>query len=449
MADICIIGGGVTGLTTAYRLMNDHTVMVLESQSKAGGWLQSYAHESGVTINEAPNGWLDSEPKVFELIQSLGLEHRLIKAAPNAKRWIWHCGEMQLVPTSPPQLLTSPLLSFWSKLRLLIEPFVSSRSPTDESLADFVGRRLGRGVLDTLVAPMCAGIFAAPPENLSAAAAFPLLIELEEKYGSLFKGMRARRQEGHSAPHLTSLKGGVGELSSALASQLNDRIELGQPALSVQPHQGNWRVHTEDGSIDADVVVLCCPAYVQSKLLRGSIPELSKLMAEIPYYHAVVAASVTERSQLMRPPNGFGILTARGSELSGALGVLYSSEIFPDYAPTGLTLTRCILGGARYPTIAQEDQQRIRQRVQTIHETLFDAQGTIDSIDIHTHQRAIPCYDPSHMTRQLAIRALQERHPGLYIGGNHIGGIGVKDCIRNAFVLAQQVHHYIYPPTVA
>ena len=79
---------------------------------------------------------------------------------------------------SPPQLLTSPLLSVWAKLRLLVEPFVSSRSPTDESLADFVSRRLGRGVLDTLVAPMCAGIFAAPPENLSAAAAF-LLIELE------------------------------------------------------------------------------------------------------------------------------------------------------------------------------------------------------------------------------------------------------------------------------
>ena len=262
-------------------------------------------------------------------------------------------------PHVPPQLLTSPLLSVWAKLRLLVEPFVSSRSPTDESLADFVSRRLGRGVLDTLVAPMCAGIFAAPPENLSAAAAFPLLIELEEKHGSLFKGMRARQQEGRKAPHLTSLKGGVGELTRTLSTKLDERLKLSTPALSVQPQQGSWRVHTEDGSIDADAVLLCCPAYVQAKLLRGSIPELSKLMAEVQYFHAVVAASVIEKDKLSEPPNGFGILTARSSELHGALGVLYSSEIFPDYAPAGMTLTRSILGGARYPNIAEEDQQKL------------------------------------------------------------------------------------------
>ena len=123
-----------------------------------------------------------------------------------------------------PQLLTSPLLSVWAKLRLLVEPFVSSRSPTDESLADFVSRRLGRGVLDTLVAPMCAGIFAAPPENLSAAAAFPLLIELEKNMEASSKGCGHGEQEGRKAPHLTSLKGGVGgELTRTLSTQLDER----------------------------------------------------------------------------------------------------------------------------------------------------------------------------------------------------------------------------------
>ena len=112
-----------------------------------------------------------------------------------------------------------------------------------------------------------------------------------------------------------------------------------------------------------------------------------------------------------------------------------------------MTLTRSILGGARYPNIAEEDQQRIRQRVQHIHETLFGLNGAIEAIDVHAHQRAIPCYDPNHMTRQLAIKALQERHPGLYIGGNHIGGIGVKDCIRLPIHWRSNSTAF-YPPTV-
>ena len=142
------------------------------------------------------------------------------------------------------------------------------------------------------------------------------------------------------------------------------------PALSVLPHQGITHIHTEEGSIDADALVLSCPAFVQAKLLRGSIPELAKLMAEIPYYSAVVAAAVMESHQLTHPPDGFGILTARQSELHGALGVLYSSEIFQGYAPEGWTLTRSILGGSRYPDIAEEDQQKVRHH-QRIREPLL------------------------------------------------------------------------------
>lgn len=449
MADICIVGGGITGLTTAYRLMHDHDVRVLESKGHAGGWLQSYTHPSGAIINTAPNGWLDSEPRVGELIQALGLETSVIQAQPEAKRWVWHQDRAHAIPLSPPQILTSPLLSLWSKLRILLEPFISSTSPPDETLADFVSRRLGKGVLDTLVAPMCAGIFAAAPEELSAAAAFPMLIELEAQHGSLLKGMRARQKEKRPRPQLTSLKQGVGQLSAALSEKLDHRITVNSPALSIQPHMGAWRIHTEEGSIDADALVLSCPAFVQAKLLRGSIPELAKLMQEISYSSAVVAATVVERSQLERPPQGFGILTARQSELFGALGVLYSSEIFPSYAPEGWALTRSILGGSRYPLLAKEDQQQLRQRIHKIHETLFGLKGLLNTVDIHTHLQAIPCYDPNHMRRQLAIRALQARHPGLYLAGNHIGGIGVKDCIRNGYELAQQIHHYIYPPTVA
>jgi oxygen-dependent protoporphyrinogen oxidase len=296
---------------------------------------------------------------------------------------------------------------------------------------------------------MCAGIFAAKPEELSAEAAFPLLIELEKKYGSLLLGMNARKKEGRTKPRLTSLRNGAGQLTEALSKSLGKRIKYNCSAQSIQQHQGGWRVHTDTDTIDADVVILSCPAYVQARLLRGCVPDLSKHLEEIPYHNVVVAAAMMEKSKLSHPPDGFGVLVARGSELHGALGVLYSSEIFPDYAPENMVLTRSILGGSRYPEIADLDEQTIHHKVENIHRDLLGLEGRMDAVDIHVHTQSIPSYDIQHMRRQLAIRALQERHPGLYISGNHLFGIGVKDCIRNSYKIAQQVHHYIVPPTVA
>lgn len=449
MPAICIIGGGISGLTVAHELMSDHEIVVLESAPNAGGLLRSNQHKKGFVINEAPNGWLNSEPSVLKLIQSLNLEADVLEANPKAARWIWRNGQCHPIPTKPSTLLKSPLLSFFAKCRLLIEPLIPAREIQDESLADFVRRRLGAGSLDTLVAPMCAGIFAAHPEELSVAAAFPLLKQLEKQHGSLVMGMRARKKENKAAPVLTSLKGGVGQLSQAIAERLGDIVQYNSEVIAVQPDQGGWRIHTNEGSLTSDVIIMACPAHIQAKLLRGSIPELAKHMDLIPYHSAVVAAAMLPTDRLTNPPDGFGVLVSRDSELHGALGVLHSSSIFPSFAPEGHTLTRTILGGSRYADLISEDTQSIQNRVHQVHSDLYGLEGQLQDIEVHMHPRSIPCYSPDHMRRQLAIRALQERHAGLYMMGNHLFGIGVKDCIRNATQIAQSVHHYIYPPTYA
>ena len=93
------------------------------------------------------------------------------------------------IPNSPAGFLTTPLFSLPAKLRVLAEPFIG-RAPEglEESIAQFVQRRLGQEFLDYAIDPLVAGIYAGSPQMLSVPEAFPKLHALEQRYRSLFLG---------------------------------------------------------------------------------------------------------------------------------------------------------------------------------------------------------------------------------------------------------------------
>ena len=216
-----VVGAGISGLSVAAWLDDS---IVFEAQAKEGGWVKSISHPLGFSLDLAANGWLDNEPAVMELIQHLGIEDQVCPASPaRKKRFVYHRDSMVALPDKPPKIIFSPLLSFWSKLRLLWEPFVRSKHHReDESLAQFASRRLGAGVIPSLLSPMTAGIYAANPEDISVAAAFPQLIKMEKEYGSILKALRLRPKK--AAPVLTSLKKSTGTLCEEIATRLGPRL---------------------------------------------------------------------------------------------------------------------------------------------------------------------------------------------------------------------------------
>src|SRR5690348_6037558 len=183
---IAVIGGGVTGLAAAYRLQRlGFEPTVYEAAPRVGGVTRTERRD-GFLAETGPNSLTTPKPAVAALLTELGLAEQLLEANPAARRrYLVRDGRLTPLPASPLEFLTSPLLSPGAKLALLREPFVPASDPeVEESIADFVRRRLGAEALDYVAGPFVAGIYAGEPEALSLRHALPKLHALEQEHGS-------------------------------------------------------------------------------------------------------------------------------------------------------------------------------------------------------------------------------------------------------------------------
>ena len=449
MSRVAVIGGGISGLATARFLLAADPgldLTVLEARDTPGGNVRSDLVD-GRVLDRAANGWLDSEPAMARLLALDGLDAELLPASDRAgARWIWADGALHPVPLSPPALLSSRLLSWPAKLRMLLEPLVgrgpSSTPDGEETVAAFVGRRLGRGVVDRMVGPMCAGIHAAGPEQLSLRAAFPRMAELERVHRSLFLAMLRLRRGGAPPGHLHTLRGGAGALTARLTDALGPRVRLGAAATALEERGGSWRIQLADGSLDADAVVLACPAPAQARLVGPVDGDAADALSAIPSSPVAVVITAAPLDAWERPPDGFGVLVAHRTPRSdlGVLGSLYTSSIFPDHAPEGEALLRTIIGGAVEPDAAGLEDDALLARARRATEAFLGPARIQPRLSrIYRHPEGIPRYAPGHTGRVARVRAAQDRHPGLWFVGNHLEGIGVKDCARAAEAAAAQV----------
>ena len=205
MKSVAIIGAGLTGLTAAFSLKrNGIPATVYEVSGRAGGVIQSVRRD-GFLAESGPNTLLETAPEISQLIRDLNLEARRQPTSPDAEaRFVVRNKQPVAMPSSQLGIFTSKLLSIGTKLALLREPFIPPRRDgPEESVADFVSRRLNREFLDRLVDALVAGIYAGDPHKLSVQHALPRLAQLETKYGSLIKGQfrsaRERKKTGQVA----------------------------------------------------------------------------------------------------------------------------------------------------------------------------------------------------------------------------------------------------------
>lgn len=444
---IAIIGGGISGLTCAFWLKEyGHHVKVFEKEPSVGGWVKSRQTANGSIMDLAANGWLDNEPAVHRLIDALDAHQEHISVSdPQSTRWIVFQDKLVPAPLSPPMLLRTPLLSFWSKLRLLFEPFVTSKSPPNESLAEFVERRLGSGVVKGLLTPMVAGIYAANPSELDVRACFSKLVDWEDQYTSLFAALRSPKRPKSKAPILHTFRGGAGAICEMLARRISDENIVFEKIEALERKERHWILQSEhQNHSQFDHVVLACPAYSQSQLLQNIDEETAHLLDKISYSDVAVAISEYTEDSFPHRNRGFGALCAQDQELYGVLGILFSSDIFPSRTSgqSQRLLTRTILGGTRYPDVLDWSEQDIKKRVSQAHQIIFgQAKHQSSEVYVFKHKRAIPLYARGHDELQQKIRSqIRTKNDSLSLLGNHLFGVGVKDCIRNGEECAKDIH---------
>jgi oxygen-dependent protoporphyrinogen oxidase len=424
--DAVIVGGGITGLSCAYRLKRlGVSALVLESADRVGGVIRS-ERRNGHLVEWGPNSLLPTA-KTFEFLDELGLGGDLIQANPKSPRYIVVNRRLRAVPFGP--------VSLRGLARAAGEPFVRTSSANvadDESVASFFSRRFGNEVHDRLAAPFVTGIFAGDTEKLSAAAVFPRIVEMERQHGSVLAamlkpGLGRSRQRGRKAA-ISSFTDGMEALPRRLASELN-----------VETRCTGIRIGKD---VRSRATVLALPAHRAAEVVGEVHPDLAGALNAVVYAPVVVAAASLAESSLASPLRGFGFLAPRAERLS-ILGTVFSSLLFPNRAPAGRLLLTSFLGGALKPEVFDWPDERVWDVVCSELKQVLKASLQPEPVALFRHRYAIPQYNIGHRARIERITGEAGKCPGLFVTGNFLHGVSVPACIEQGEAAADAVAEYL------
>ncbi|MFN4319110.1 MAG: protoporphyrinogen oxidase [Aquificaceae bacterium] len=433
MIDAIVVGAGISGLSLAAHLKREgFEVKVLEKEEVEGGNIQTIKRD-GFVLELGPQTIL-ADQKVEEFLQKVGIEPQY--AQDQAKiRYIYKKGKLIPLPMSPISFLTSPLFSLFGKLRVLKEPFIAPSIKKEESVEEFVVRRLGKEFLDYVVAPFISGVYAGDPKELSVKYAVKRVYELEQKFGSLIKGAIKLKALGPGG-RLISFEGGNHTLIKKLGEGLD--LERENVVLRIRRKVDRFVIDAKGGKYEARSVIISAPATSASYLLREISWSASQIFDQIYYAPVVVVHAAVDKGSV---PPGFGFLIPR-VEKKRMLGVLFSSQIFKDRAPQDKELLTIYLGGATDPEVIDYEEERIFSLVEKeLRETLFV--NRVEFLNLTRWKRAIPQYTLGYGKYLELAKTLEQENPGLFLTGNYLYGVSVADCIRASYKVAQKVKEFL------
>lgn len=465
--NITIIGGGIAGLSTAWYVQKEARargqavqVTVLEAGDRWGGKVRT-DHVEGFTVEGGPDSFITQKPWAWQLAQELGLgeaclgtndAHKQVFVLNHGRVTPLPEGVLLIIPTKFKPFALSPLISPLGKLRMGLDLLVPAKKDKgDETLADFVRRRLGQEALDKIAEPLMSGIYNADAEQQSVAATFPRFQAIEQKHGSLIRGMlaaqKARRAAkprssqgpGPKPPSVfVSFREGTQTLIAALVDQLTAqgvdlRLNTAVSSLataSLDSEYDGYTMTTNDGhSHQADVVICATPAYITADLLETLAPPASELLHQIRYVSTGTLSLAYRRSDLPALPEGFGVVIPRTEERQ-INAITFSSVKFAQRAPDESLLLRVFFGGSRTPqTISLEDDALLR----VVKRELADMVGITAVPLFHRLYRwhqSNPQYDVGHLDKVAAIEAALP--PGIWVTGSAYRGVGLPDCVHQA-----------------
>ncbi|MBI1317938.1 MAG: protoporphyrinogen oxidase [Candidatus Hydrogenedens sp.] len=438
---ILVIGGGISGLCSAYylsRFYRPQHVMLLEGASRLGGTCYS-DRMNGFVCEWGPNGWLDKEPQTKQWLKDLKIDGQTVTANDAAsKRFILRNNKLHEIKP-PPAFLFTRALSLGGKLRMMQEPLRPRRKSTEpETVWDFAARRLGPEVADYLVTPMISGVFAGDPKKLSVEHAFPMLVEMEQKHGSLFNGMKAMAAEKKKAGptgmtgKLTSFPNGMGTLIEAAGAALGDRVRLNEGVTRIERRDDRFLVTTAQGKeYRSQGLVLAIPSHAAGRMMADLDRRQGAALAEIPYAPITVFCTGFRREDIEHPLDGFGFLAPRNENVR-ALGCLWSSSIFPNRAPEGYVLLRTMYGGALDPKSSELSDRDLLNAFTRDMSGLLGIKKQPEFGRIYRHPRGIPQYDLKHGKHLEVLDYGERQFPGLVYAGNAYRGIALNDCVKAA-----------------
>jgi oxygen-dependent protoporphyrinogen oxidase len=443
---IAVVGGGIAGLTAALTLQQAGLPFVLfESAPRLGGVIRTEKQE-GFLLEAGADAMLAQKPAGLALCRALGLGDRLVPTNQEARTvYVLRGGRLHPlpegalgVPRRVGSFLKSGLFSWAGKLRMgcdLVRP--ARTAAQDESIAAFVERRLGQEALRLIGEPLLAGIHAGDPARLSMGATFPRLVELERRYGSLIRGLRATAPPSEAGAAFYSLRGGLQELIDALQARLAAaQIHTGLAVQSLTSTTSGFTLTTSDGARhDVRSVLLAVPPRHAAPLVRPFSTDAAELLAGVPSVSTATILLGYERSVVRHALDGYGLLIPRGEGLRTSACTFVSTKL-PDRAPAGRVLLRGFLGGARDPHVLEASDDDLARIVRDEMAPLLGLTGAPILSRVFRWPEATPQMEVGHPDRMARLGEALARVPGLYVTGAGLRGTGIPDTVADALQVA-------------
>lgn len=452
---VVIVGGGISGLAAAHRLLelglDKSQITLIEAGARLGGTIAT-DHRDGFLLERGPDSFISEKPEAVSLAKRLGLESRLIETNEKHRRsFIVRKGRLRPVPEgfqllAPSRVwpfITTDIFSLTGKLRMAADLLLPRENgKDDESLASFVRRRLGQEALERMAQPMVGGIYTADPETLSLRATLPRFLDMESNHRSVILAMmRQGRQRGTSGARYTlflSFDRGMEVLVNALAStipnvQLNTRVE------EIKKSDSGWTITTNKELFEADAVCLALPAYTAAKLLETVNARLASQLNAIRYASTATINFAYPRAAIKHALDGFGFVVPF-IEKRSLLACTFSNVKFPGRAPDDHVLLRAFAGGALQPEVFAAPD--LITRIETDLRELLNIDRPALFTEVAKWERSMPQYELGHLDRVQAIENEVRALSGLALAGNAYRGAGIPDCIRSGEAAAEVLFNY-------
>lgn len=459
MKKIVVIGGGVAGLAAAHKLIEekrsrslDVEVVLLEKQNRLGGTILT-EERGGFIIEGGPDCMLSEKPWALALAGRLGMSDKVTCTIDENKGTfvMWGSklhslpdGVMLMVPTRILPMLTSSLLSIPGKLRMGMDLLVPKRKDgKEETLAEFVTRRLGKEALDRIAEPLVAGVHAGHPESMSLSASFPRFKSLEDEYGSLILGMISRMRAAKKMPRIYTMfvtfENGLGSFIAKIAEAIgSENINTGVGVSSLGRAGEKWIVKTPAGDfIEADAVILATPSFTAAKILSKIAPGPAADLDAIPYVGTATVSMAYDAKDIENASQGFGFVVPR-AENRKIMAATYTTRKFRNRAPAGKALIRCFIGGVHHPELVEAKADALAQAASEEIKDILKIKAEPNWAAVYSWPRSMPQTNVGHADRMTRVRNALESMPGVEIAGGAYDGLGIPDCVRVGESAAQK-----------
>jgi oxygen-dependent protoporphyrinogen oxidase len=475
MPHIVIIGGGIAGLGAAYKLRraadagHDVTFTLVEKDDRLGGKIHTdiaQDADGGTYIADGgSDAFLTDKTAVHRVARLLGIfddETGTIDA--NKKTFIVKDGRlvempdgiMMFAPTKILPMATTSLYSWSAKLRMALDLIIPRKvkwapgetaQDHDESLESFVVRRMGRECLDRLAEPLVGGVNGSDPKNMSLAATYPMLLDMEQKHGSLVRGFLEQRHKveemrrkyppkpgAKPRTFFSSFVQGLQFVTDRMADAAGrEHIRTGVAATAVDRHESGWRVSLSTGeALDCDAVIVAAEAWATAALLEDVEPQLSALVASIPCSSSATVIFAFDEADCPFDKHWHGILSPM-VEHRALTGVSLMSSKWPDRAPNGRVLIRGFLGGPRDQEVLDRSDDELLELARTqLVDLLGIRAGAVPRYaKLFRWEGGMPQYTLGHLDRVDEIERIEADVAGLAIAGNAYRGVGVPNALES------------------